>query len=119
MSKIKENELELENHLEDSKDKEFYEDYITALQGLFAKGEMAIVACEEHDTGEVIPVLCSLKIGQEDQSVELVPFAYLFKDNPYEKVSPVSHDEKAILASQAVVTPVNIFGSTSTDKSLN
>jgi len=115
MSKIKDKELELE----DSKDKEFYEDYITALQGLFAKGEMAIVACEEHDTGEVIPVLCSIKISQEDQSVELIPFAYLFKDNPYEKVSPISNDEKAILASQAVVTPANMFGSTNIDKSLN
>jgi hypothetical protein len=50
-------------------------------------GDLALLDCRERTTGTPLPVLCAAN-RYGDDSVEFVPLAMLFNDNPYEVIDP-------------------------------
>ena len=50
-------------------------------------GDLALMDCRQRTTGAPIPVLCAAN-RHDDGSIEFVPLAMLFNDNPYELVDP-------------------------------
>ena len=46
-----------------------------------------LVECQLAATGEPVAVICAAN-EQADESIEFVPFAMMFQDNPYELLNP-------------------------------
>ncbi len=63
-----------------------YRDNFNILQHAFDAGDAWLLECREQATGKPVYVVCAVnRVGEE---FELVPFAQLFDDNPYERLSP-------------------------------
>jgi hypothetical protein len=63
-----------------------YRDNFHTLQQAFDAGDACLLECHEQATGKPVYVLCAVNHRQE--GYELVPFAQLFDDDPYERLSP-------------------------------
>jgi hypothetical protein len=61
----------------------------------FGNGDIALMECRRKDTGEIAPVICAVNItGRgKKREYEMVPFAQLFNDNPYELLDPPDPDD--------------------------
>ena len=63
-----------------------YRDNFTTLQRAFDAGDACLLECHEQATGKPAYVICA--VNRRGEEFELVPFAQLFDDNPYELLSP-------------------------------
>jgi len=63
-----------------------YRDNFSTLQRAFGAGDACLLECQERATGKPVYVLCAVNCREEEY--ELVPFAQLFDDNPYERLTP-------------------------------
>ncbi|HMP01719.1 MAG TPA: DUF6117 family protein [Gemmatales bacterium] len=63
-----------------------YRDNFNTLSRAFGDGAACLVECRERTTGRPAYVVCA--VGRRGQDYELVPFARLFDDNPYELLAP-------------------------------
>jgi uncharacterized protein DUF6117 len=63
-----------------------YRDNFNTLQRAFDAGHACLLECRDKATGKPTYVLCAVNTRGEEY--ELVPFARLFDDNPYELLSP-------------------------------
>jgi Family of unknown function (DUF6117) len=63
-----------------------YRDNFNTLHQAFAGGDACLLECSDKVTGKPAYVLCA--VNCRDEEYELVPFARLFDDNPYELLSP-------------------------------
>ncbi len=75
-----------------------YRDNFNTLQQAFDAGDACLLECSQKATGKPVYVICAVnRMGEE---IELVPFAQLFDDNPYERLSPPG-EVKETAATQA------------------
>jgi hypothetical protein len=63
-----------------------YRDNFNTLQSAFDEGDACLLECHEQATGKPAYVICA--VNRRGTDYELVPFARLFDDNPYELLSP-------------------------------
>ena len=59
-----------------------YRDNFNTLQQAFSDGAACLLECHERATGKPVYVLCA--VNRSGPDYELVPFARLFDDNPYD-----------------------------------
>jgi hypothetical protein len=57
-----------------------------SLQRAFEAGAACLLECHERATGKPAYVICA--VNRRGDDFELVPFATLFNDNPYDLLSP-------------------------------
>ena len=63
-----------------------HRDNFNTLYRAFDDGSACLLECNELATGKLVYVICAINRRGED--FELVPFATLFDDNPYELLTP-------------------------------
>jgi hypothetical protein len=63
-----------------------YRDNFHTLQQAFSDGAACLLECHERATGQPVYVLCA--VNRSGPDYEMVPFARLFDDNPYELLAP-------------------------------
>jgi hypothetical protein len=63
-----------------------YRENFTTLSRAFADGAACLLECYAQATGKPVYVICAVNLCGPDY--KLVPFAQLFDDNPYERLSP-------------------------------
>jgi hypothetical protein len=63
-----------------------HRDNFNTLNQAFSDGAACLLECHERATGKPVYVICAVNHRGED--FELVPFATLFNENPYELFSP-------------------------------
>lgn len=63
-----------------------HRDNFNILHRAFDDGAACLLECQERATGKPIYVICA--VTHRGEHFELVPFAALFNDNPYELLSP-------------------------------
>jgi hypothetical protein len=63
-----------------------YRDNFNTLYRAFDAGDACLLECHERATGKPVYVLCA--VNHREEEYELVPFAQLFDDNPYERLTP-------------------------------
>ena len=63
-----------------------HNDNFNTLHRAFDDGAACLLECHERGTGKPIYVICA--VNRRGEEFELVPFAALFNDNPYEMLSP-------------------------------
>ena len=57
------------------------------LRKAFRNGHAALMECQLVATGEPVAAICAAN-KHADGSIEMVPFAMMFQDNPYELLNP-------------------------------
>jgi hypothetical protein len=57
------------------------------LNQAFSAGAACLLECNERTTGRPVYVICA--VNRRGPDYELVPFAQLFDDNPYELLAPL------------------------------
>jgi hypothetical protein len=65
-----------------------YRDNFNTLIRAFGDSDACLLECHEKATGKPVYVICA--VNRRGQAHELVPFARLFDDNPYELLVPPS-----------------------------
>lgn len=63
-----------------------YRDNFTTLSQAFSDGAACLLECRERTTGSPAYVICA--VNRRGPDCELMPFARLFDDNPYELLAP-------------------------------
>ena len=63
-----------------------HRDNFNTLSEAFRDGAACLLECHERASGMPVYVICA--VNRHDRVFELVPFATLFNDNPYELLSP-------------------------------
>lgn len=63
-----------------------HRDNFKTLNQAFDDGAACLLECRERMTGKPAYVICA--VNRKGDEFELVPFAQLFDDNPYERLSP-------------------------------
>ena len=63
-----------------------YRDNFNTLNQAFSDGATCLLECHERATGGPVYVICA--VNRRGPDYELVPFAQLFDDNPYELLAP-------------------------------
>lgn len=63
-----------------------HKDNFHTLHQAFEDGAACLLECHERATGRPTYVICA--VNRRGEEFELVPFATLFNDNPYELLSP-------------------------------
>lgn len=63
-----------------------YRDNFTTLNRAFTNGAACLLECQEKHTGRPVYVICA--VNRSGPDCELVPFARLFNNNPYELLVP-------------------------------
>jgi hypothetical protein len=59
------------------------------LQKAFKNGDVALMECTLKATGKKVDVICAVCKGRDPKfPIEMVPFAMLFNDNPYDLLVP-------------------------------
>lgn len=61
-------------------------DNFNTLSQAFSDGAACLLECNERASGRPVYVICA--VNRSGEEFELVPFATLFNDNPYELLSP-------------------------------
>jgi Family of unknown function (DUF6117) len=57
------------------------------LNQAFKDGDACLLECHDRATGKSVYVICA--VNRRSPGYELVPFAQLFDDNPYELLAPL------------------------------
>ncbi|MBA4062579.1 MAG: hypothetical protein C0501_02510 [Isosphaera sp.] len=63
-----------------------HKDNFNTLHRAFDDGAACLLECQELATGKPVYVICA--VNRRGEEFELVPFATLFSDNPYDLLSP-------------------------------
>jgi hypothetical protein len=63
-----------------------YRENFSTLQRAFDDSAACLLECEDLATGKPAYVICA--VNRSGPDYELVPFARLFDDNPYDQLSP-------------------------------
>lgn len=63
-----------------------HRDNFNTLSQAFGDGAACLLECQDRATGNPVYVICA--VNRNGEVYELVPFATLFNDNPYELLSP-------------------------------
>jgi hypothetical protein len=63
-----------------------HRDNFNSLNQAFSDGAACLLECRERATGRPVYVICA--VNHRGLDYELVPFARLFDDNPYELLAP-------------------------------
>jgi hypothetical protein len=63
-----------------------HKDNFNALHRAFDDGAACLLECHERTTVKPVYVICA--VNRRGEEFELVPFATLFSDNPYDLLSP-------------------------------
>jgi hypothetical protein len=63
-----------------------YRDNFNTLLRAFDASDACLLECHERATRKAVYVICA--VNQSGGNYELVPFAQLFDDNPYDRLSP-------------------------------
>jgi hypothetical protein len=63
-----------------------HRDNFNTLSQVFDDGAACLLECQVRATGRPAYVICA--VNRRGPACELVPFAQLFNDNPYELLSP-------------------------------
>lgn len=59
------------------------------LKRAFEDGNACLLECTDKKSGKAVAVICAIQnSGDNKLPLELVPFAKMFDDNPYEEVDP-------------------------------
>ena len=66
-------------------------DNFNTLHRAFRSGDAALMECQLAATGEPVAVVCAAN-RQPDKSVDFVPFAMFFPDDPYRILNPPNPD---------------------------
>jgi hypothetical protein len=70
-----------------------YRDNFNSLQQAFGDEAACLLECHERATGRPVYVICA--VNRRGPDFELVPFAQLFDENPYELLSPPGEGRSA------------------------
>ena len=63
-----------------------HQDNFNTLKQAFSDGAACLLECYERTTGKPVYIICA--VNHRGEEFELVPFATLFNENPYELLSP-------------------------------
>jgi hypothetical protein len=63
-----------------------HKDNFNTLLRAFEDGTACLLECHELATGKPVYVICA--VNRRGEEFEMLPFATLFNDNPYELLSP-------------------------------
>ena len=63
-----------------------YKDNFNTLDKAFSNGAVCLLECHDRATGNPAYVICA--VNHQSPDYQLVPFARLFDDNPYELLAP-------------------------------
>ena len=63
-----------------------HKDNFNTLHRAFDDGAACLLECRELATGKPVYVICA--VNRRGEEFELVPFATLFSDNPFDLLSP-------------------------------
>ena len=63
-----------------------HQDNFNTLLRAFRDGAACLLECQERATGKPVYVICA--VNRRSPEYELVPFARLFGDNPYDLLAP-------------------------------
>ena len=66
-------------------------DNFSTLRRAFRAGDVALMECQLATTGETVAVVCAAN-RRPDKSVEFLPFAMFFADDPYRILNPPNPD---------------------------
>ena len=72
-----------------------HENNFETLKKAFADGNIALVECQEVGSGDIVAVICAVMPdynAPDGQEFEFVPFAQMFKENPYDEWRPPNPD---------------------------
>jgi hypothetical protein len=68
------------------------------LQRAFAQGQVALVECKDERNGEIVYAIAAVQqssiiVPGQDPEVEIIPFAQMFNDNPFEFLAPPDSEQ--------------------------
>lgn len=64
------------------------------LERAFKQGDIALMECTEASTGDKVAVICMVSGStQDDESIQFIPVARMFKTDPYEEWLPPDNEE--------------------------
>jgi hypothetical protein len=69
----------------------YQKDNFNTLCRAFHSGDAALMECQLAATGETVAVVCAAN-RRPDKSVDIVPFAMFFPDDPYRILNPPNPD---------------------------
>ena len=58
------------------------------LRGAFERDDVALIECQEVATGDVVAVIAIMRPNESGDGMEFLPFAQMYKDNPYYEWRP-------------------------------
>ena len=58
----------------------------------FARNDVALIECQEVATGDVVAVIAITRPNASGDGLEFLPFAQMYKDNPYHEWCPPNPD---------------------------
>ena len=64
----------------------------------FARNDVALIECQEVATGDVVAVIAITRPNASGDGLEFLPFAQMYKDNPYLEWRPPNPDGGFFLA---------------------
>ena len=62
------------------------------LRNAFDMNMVALIECEEVATGDVVAVIAIVRSNESDNGMEFLPFAQMYKNNPYHEWRPQNPD---------------------------
>jgi hypothetical protein len=62
------------------------------LRRAFCNGRAALLECQLTATGETVAVICAVSDVLDSEDLDIMPFAIMFQDNPYELLNPPNVD---------------------------
>ena len=65
-----------------------YRDNFNTLNRAVRAGTACLLECREQATGRPVYVVCAVNRRSPEGDCEMVPFAQLFDNNPYERLMP-------------------------------
>lgn len=68
-----------------------YKQNFDTLRQAFAAGDVALMECRLRATDEAVAVICAAN-RHDDGSVQFLPFAMMFQNNPYTMLDPPNPD---------------------------
>lgn len=62
------------------------------LRNAFENQKVVLMECQEVATGDVVAVIAIMRSNDTDDGLEFLPFAQMYKDNPYYEWRPPNPD---------------------------
>ena len=73
-------------------------DAFDLLRQAFNRNRVALIECEEVATGDVVAVIAITRPNEAGDGIEFLPFAQMYKDNPYHEWRPPKPEDGFFLA---------------------